>query len=75
MEGGELTPALLSDRNAAPKITSIHVTLEETVAAMEAAVHSTRWASLNGVHAVVLVEHDLGLARVQRVTSSPAMSR
>ena len=61
VEGGELTPALLSDRSAAPKIASVQVTLHEDGGQLTMAPPSAQtWVSADGVHVVTLVEQRLG---------------
>ena len=52
VEGGELAPALLSDRSAAPKISSVQVTVEGGGLAAAAAS--------SGVHVTALLEQRLG---------------
>ena len=64
MEGGELTPALLSDRSAAPTITNVEVTLEG----------EGKRAAPVGVHVVALLEQRLGGGIVLLVRRNPLRS-
>ena len=75
MEGMELTPALLSDRSAAPKITSLEVTLEGeqlTAAPSSSKNKPSPSSSSNGVYAVALVEQRLGGGVVLLVANTNA---